>query len=236
MQRLMGLIRKANDLYDLIEDGDRIAVGVSGGKDSVAMLVALNRMRQYLGIDYTLVGITLDMGFPDGKMDFSPIAELCEREGVEYHIKNTEIGDIIFSKRQESNPCSLCARMRRGSLHDAAKEYGCNKIALGHHRDDATETFLMNLFIEGRVGCFSPRTYLSRKDLVMIRPMVLATEAEVRHAARSLALPIVKNSCPVDGHTTRQRMKDFIKTMEKDSPGFEKRVFGALQRSGVDGW
>ena len=236
MQRLMGLIRKASEEYGLIENGDRIAVGVSGGKDSVAMLYALSYMRRYLEVEYSLVGVTLDMDFPDGGMDYSPIRTLCEELDVEYHVKKTEIGRIIFSERQEQNPCSLCARMRRGSLHDAAKEYGCGKVALGHHRDDAVETFFMNLFIEGRIGCFQPKTYLSRKDLTLIRPMCLATEAEVARAARGLRLPVVKSSCPVDGHTTRQRMKEFIKGMEHDSPGFEKRVFGALRRSGIDGW
>ena len=236
MQRLMGLIRKASEEYGLLEDGDRIAVGVSGGKDSVAMLYALNFMRRYLEQDYSLVAVTLDMDFPGSRMDFSLIRDLCADMGVEYHVKKTEIGRIIFSEREEQNPCSLCARMRRGSLHDAATEYGCGKVALGHHRDDAVETFFMNLFIEGRIGCFQPKTYLSRKDLTLIRPMCLATEAEVAHAARSLHLPVVKSSCPVDGHTTRQQMKEFIKKMEHDSPGFEKRVFGALCRSGIDGW
>ena len=176
MQKLIGLMRKAIQKYDMIQPGDRIAVGVSGGKDSVALLAGLAKLREFMGIDYEIVAITLDYRFGGVDSDFSELQKLCDELKVEYIVKPTEIGQIIFDIRKESNPCSLCARMRRGCLHDAAKENNCNKIALGHHYDDAVETFVMNLFNEGRVGCFQPVTYLSRKDLTLIRPMVLAEE------------------------------------------------------------
>ena len=156
--------------------------------------------------------------------------------GIPYYLKPTDIGQIVFDVRKEPNPCSLCARMRRGALHDAAIEMGCNKIALGHHYDDVVETFMMNLFNEGRIGCFSPKSYLSRKDLWMIRPLVFAPEKEVRKAAVKCELPIVKSKCPADGHTSRQQMKEFLLQHEKDSDSFKYRLFGALRRSGIDGW
>ncbi len=182
MQEIMGYIRRAVTEYGMITDGDTVAVGVSGGKDSVALLAGLAGVRRFIGISFTLKAITLDNQFGGIETDYGPIAALCERLGVEYILKRTDIGRIIFDERNESNPCSLCARMRRGLLHDTAKTNGCNKIALGHHYNDAVETFLMNLFNEGRIGCFSPVTYLSRKDLTMVRPLVFATEREIRRA------------------------------------------------------
>lgn len=173
MQRIMGYMRKAVQEYKMIEPGDRIAVGISGGKDSLALAAGLAGLRRFIGIPFELVGITLDPGWEGQRTDYGPVAGLCTDWEMEYHVLNTEIGPIVFQAREESNPCSLCARMRRGALHDAAKKYGCNKIALGHHYDDAVETFVMNLFQEGRIGCFSPVTYLSRKDLTMIRWTVL---------------------------------------------------------------
>ena len=176
MQRIMGMARKAITEYDMIQNGDRVAVGVSGGKDSVALTMALHWLRRFIGIDYEVVAITLDPCFGGVECDYSPLAELFEREGIEYVIKRTNIGRVVFDVREETNPCSLCAKMRRGALHDTAKELGCNKLALGHHKDDAVETFIMNLFDQGRIGCFSPVSYLSRKDLTVIRPLILAEE------------------------------------------------------------
>ena len=233
-QRLQGLVRKAVSEYDMIAPGDRIAVGVSGGKDSVALLAALAELRRYLGTPFELVAITIDMGF--GGMDWTPIGDLCRELEVPHVIKKTDIGPIIFEQRREENPCSLCARMRRGSLHDAVKETGCGKIALGHHMDDAVETFFMNLYNEGRIGCFSPVTYLSRKDITMIRPLIFAQEWEVRRAVEKRNLPVVKNKCPADGVTNREAMKTMIREREKTDPGFKVRIFGALRRSGIDGW
>ena len=236
MQRVLGYMRKAIQEFDLIQDGDRIAVGISGGKDSVALLVGLARLRRFIGIDYSLTAITLDPQFHGVPGDYSAIGKICEELEIPYVVKKTQIGEIVFDARQETNPCSLCARMRRGALHDAAKEAGCNKIALGHHYNDVIETFMMNLFNEGRLGCFSPKSYLSRKDLWMIRPLVFAPEKEIRRAVERTGLPVVKSKCPADGHTQRQVMKEFLAQKERESSGFQYRVFGALRRSGLDGW
>lgn len=236
MQKLAGLMRRAIEKYDMIQPGDRIAVGVSGGKDSVALLVGLAKLKEYIGIDYEIVAITLDPCFNGVETDYSLIAKLCEELGIPYVLKRTEIGQIVFDVRNESNPCSLCARMRRGCLHDVAKENGCNKIALGHHYDDAIETFIMNLFQEGRVGCFQPVTYLSRKDLTMIRPMVMAEESMISAAVHHENLPVVKSKCPADGNTNREKTKEWIRMMDKESKGFKKRLYGALERGHISGF
>jgi len=236
MQKVLGYMRKAIQEFDLIKDGDKIAVGVSGGKDSLVLLKGLVMLKRFIGIEYDLVAVTLDIGFGGKWEDYAPIQALCDELGVEYVIKRTQIGEIIFDIRKETNPCSLCARMRRGALHDVAKEYGCNKIALGHHYDDAVETFVMNLFNEGRIGCFSPKSYLSRKDLTMIRPMVFAPEKDVRKACTRANLTIVKSKCPADGKTSREKTKTFIREKEKEDEGFAYRLFGAMRRAGIDGW
>ncbi len=236
MQRILGYMRKAIQEFDLIQDGDKIAVGVSGGKDSMVLLRGLYLLKRFIGIEYDLTAITLDPQFNGVPGNYEPVREMCKEMGIPYYLKPTDIGQIVFDVRKEPNPCSLCARMRRGALHDAAIEMGCNKIALGHHYDDVVETFMMNLFNEGRIGCFSPKSYLSRKDLWMIRPLVFAPEKEVRKAAAKCGLPIVKSKCPADGHTSRQQMKEFLLQHEKDSDGFKYRLFGALRRSGIDGW
>ena len=236
MQKLVGLMRKAIQKYDMIQAGDRIAVGVSGGKDSIALLAGLVKLREFIGIPYEIVAVTLDYCFDGIVSDFSEIQKLCDEWGVEYVVKPTEIGKIIFEIRKESNPCSLCARMRRGCLHDVAKEYNCNKIALGHHYDDAVETFIMNLFNEGRVGCFQPVTYLSRKDITLIRPMVLVEESIISSTVRRCNFPIVKSKCPADGVTRRQWTKDWIRMMDKEHPGLKKRLYGALERGNIDGF
>jgi tRNA(Ile)-lysidine synthase TilS/MesJ len=236
MQKILGYMRKAIQNYGLISDGDRILVGVSGGKDSLVLLQGLHLLRKFIGIDYEIVAVTLDMGFTNGTMDFSPVADLCSNEGIEYHIIKTQIAEIVFDVRKEPSPCSLCARMRRGALHDAANDLGCNKVALGHNYDDAVETFVMNLFTEGRIGCFSPSTYLTHKNVTVIRPLVLAPEKDIRRAARRIDLPVVKSVCPADGHTNRQRTKEFLADMERNDHGFKDRLFGAMKRANVDGW
>lgn len=236
MQKILGYMRKAIQEYDLIHDGDIICVGVSGGKDSLVLLNGLILLRRFIGINYELKAVTLDPGFGGVRGDYSPVAELCESYGIEYHVIHTQIGEIVFDVRQESNPCSLCARMRRGALHDAAVSLGCNKIALGHNYDDAVETFVMNLFNEGRIGCFSPISYLSRKQLYLIRPLVFAPEREIRKAAEKNSLPIVKSKCPADGKTNRQSTKEYIAEMERSNHGFKDRLFGAMKRGNIDGW
>lgn len=236
MKKLLSLTRAAVDRYNMIEAGDRIAVGVSGGKDSVALLYALSVLRGFYPKPFELVAVTLDYRFYGEKGDFSEIKRLCDRLGVEYIIKETDLWKVIFEIRQEKNPCSLCAKMRRGILHDTAKELGCNKIALGHHLDDAAETFIMNLFNGGTIKCFSPVSYLSRKALYMIRPMVFARERDVTHAAKSADLPIVKSRCPADGVTGRQETKQLLAELAKQHPGLCEKIVGALQRGKIDNW
>lgn len=236
MQRLEGLMRKAIQDYGMIVPGDKICVGVSGGKDSVALTVALAHLRRYMGIPFELVAVSLDPQFNGQSTDYTPLQELFSQLDVPYEIRRSEIGAIVFDIRKESNPCALCAKMRRGLLHNTAKELGCNKVALGHHLDDAIETFYMNLWGEGRLGCFSPITYLSRKDITMIRPMILATESEVRKAVKSAQLPIVKSACPADGATRRQEMKDYVANMCRQDKAFRQKMLGAMQTADLDGW
>jgi tRNA(Ile)-lysidine synthase TilS/MesJ len=215
----------------MIEEGDRIAVGVSGGKDSVMLLAALNAMRVFYPKKYELVAIILDPQFSGVKTDYSLIESYCAEKGIELVIKRTHIGEIVFEERKEKSPCSLCARMRRGALHDAALEAGCKKLALGHHYNDVVETFLMNLFSEGRIGCFSPVTYLSRKDIYMIRPLIYAPESEISAAVARLSLPIVKSKCPADGNTRRETTKQMLAEMEAKDRGVKMRIFNAWEKS-----
>lgn len=234
MKRLLSFIRRAVDDYGMIEDGDRIAVGVSGGKDSLVLLETLAQMRVFYPKKFEVVAITVDMGLPD--MDFSAVKEFTERIGVEYIITKTDIARIIFDVRKESNPCSLCAKMRRGSLHAAAVEAGCNKVALGHHYDDAIETFMMNLFFEGRLGCFSPVTYLSNRKISLIRPMIYAKEKEVLYFANKRSLPVVTSTCPEDHATERENMKKLLAQLERENKGLKHRIFRAMCSGEIDGF
>ena len=234
MKRLLSFVRRAVDDYNMLEDGDRIAVGVSGGKDSLVLLEVLSEMRRFYPKKYEVFAITIDMGFPES--DFSEIEEFCRRIGVTYKVVKTEIAKIIFDVRKESNPCSLCARMRRGSLHAAAQELGCNKVALGHHYDDAVETFMMNLFFEGRLGCFSPVTYLSNRKITLIRPLVYAQEKDVLYFTRRRSLPIQKSLCPEDHATEREKMKNLLATLERENKGLRHRIFTAMCGGEIDGF
>ncbi|MCH5348446.1 MAG: tRNA 2-thiocytidine biosynthesis protein TtcA [Oscillospiraceae bacterium] len=236
MQKILGYMRRAIDEFDMIEDGDKIAVGVSGGKDSLVLLKGLVMLRSFIGIQYDVVAITLDPRFGGVPGDYSSVREMCDELGIEYRLVDTHIGEIVFDIRHETNPCSLCARMRRGALHNEAKAAGCNKVALGHNYEDVVETFVMNLFNEGRLGCFAPKNYLSRKDLVLIRPLVFAPERQIRSAANRNGLKIVKSKCPADGHTSRERTKQFLAERDKIDKGFSDRLFGAMRRAGLDGW
>ena len=193
-------------------------------------------LKRFIGIDYTIVAITLDPGFGGKETDYSAIETLCQNLDIEYHILRTQIGEIVFDLRKEKHPCALCARLRRGALHDAAKSFGCNKLALGHHYNDVVETFMMNLFNEGRIGCFSPVTWLSRRDLTMIRPLLLATESEVSSAVRRAGLPVIKSRCPADGVTVREETKQFVREASRKDPAFRQKTLHALQQSGIDGW
>jgi len=234
VKRLLSFVRRAVDDYKMIDDGDRIAVGVSGGKDSLALLCALARLRLFYPKKFEVVAITVDMGFEGS--DYSPIRQFCESLNVEYIIEKTEIAKIIFDVRKESNPCSLCAKMRRGSLHAAAVNAGCNKVALGHHYDDAVETFMMNLFFEGRIGCFSPRSYLSNRKITLIRPLIYAQEKDVRYFARRQELPVLTSLCPEDHATERENMKKLLHTLERENEGLRHRIFHAMCKSEVDGF
>ena len=231
---LLSYARRAVDDYEMIDEGDKIAVGVSAGKDSLALLVALAQMRRFYPKKFSLIAITVDMGFEG--MDLTPIKEFCEKLDVEYHVVPTQISKIIFNVRKEKNPCSLCAKMRRGALHTAAKELGCNKVALGHHFDDVVETFMLNLFYEGRLGCFQPVTYLSRIDLRLIRPLIYMPEKDVRYFASKTELPVIKSPCPADKNTERERMKELLHNLERENKGLRYRIFGAMQRANIDGF
>lgn len=229
-------MRAAMEKYDMISEGDRIAVGVSGGKDSLALLYALSEMRRFYPVKYEITAITADMCFFGEKTDFSQITRLCDTLEVEHIIKETELYHIIFETRKEKNPCSLCARMRRGILHDLAKETGSNKLALGHHMDDAAETFMMNLLSGGRIECFRPVTYLSRKDLCMIRPMIFATEKEVGRAASKMLLPTIKSPCPMDKTSNRNEMKKLLRELEETYPSVKEKIIGGMQKGSLSGW
>lgn len=218
----------------MIEPGDRIAVGVSGGKDSLLTLVSLARLQKFYPIPFTVEAITMEMGMPG--MDFSGVAALCEKLEVPYTRIQVPVYQIIFEERKEKNPCSLCAKLRRGSLNTALTERGIRKIALGHHYDDAVETLLMNLLFEGRIGCFQPVTYLDRTDITQIRPLLYCKEEDIRRMAARLRLPVVKNTCPMDGHSRRQEVKELISGLEGRYPDLKKKLFGAVQRYPLYGW
>ena len=238
MNRILSLVRRCVEDYDMIQPDDRVAVGVSGGKDSLTLLVALAKLREFYPIPFTVEAFTLDMGAAEGRpgMDFSPIAQLCREMEVPYTILGSEIQHIIFDVRKEKNPCSMCAKMRRGALHNALREHGITKIALGHHFDDAVETFFLSLFYEGRLSCFHPVTYLDRMDITQIRPLLYVSEAMVREAAQRLQLPVVHNPCPADGATKRQEVKDLIAGLEGQYPKLKEYTFAAMQRLPLPGW
>ena len=233
MQKLMGLMRRCIDDYDMIQAGDRVAVGVSGGKDSLVLLQLLAGLRKYFNKPFQLEAITIDMGLG---MDYSGIAALCQSLDVPFHLIKTEIGPIIFDHRKEKNPCSLCSKMRRGALNQAILDLGFNKLALGHHYDDAVETFVMSLIYEGRISCFQPVTDLDRTGIIQIRPMLYIHEKTVDNFARRMALPVVENRCPVDKSTKREEIKQLVYTLSQTYPDLKERIFGAMQRYPLPEW
>lgn len=234
IRRLLSFARRAVDDYNMISDGDKIAVGVSGGKDSLALLAVMCELRRFYPKKFEVCAITLDMGFEGS--DTSALENFYKELDIEYKIVKTQLAEIIFNVRKESNPCSLCARMRRGILHDTAKEMGCNKIALGHHFDDVVDTFIMNLFNEGRIGTFSPLTYLDRKDITMIRPLVLTPEKDIKYFVRHNDIPVTKSLCPEDKNTDREKYKLMLAEMEKTNEGIRHRIFCAIKKAGIDGY
>ena len=231
MQKLMGLMRRCIEDYKMISPGDRIAVGVSGGKDSLVLLKLLAGLRQYM--DFAVEAITIDMGLG---MDYSGIEEMCRELNVPYTIVKTEIAPIIFDYRKEKNPCSMCAKMRRGALNQALLDRGMNKLALGHHYDDAVETFVMNLLFEGRIGCFQPVTDLDRTGIIQIRPMLYIHEKTVDSFAKRMELPVVENRCPVDKQTKREEVKKLVFNLSSTYPDLKERIFGAMQRLPLPEW
>lgn len=236
MKHICSLMRNAIDTYNMIEENDRIAVGVSGGKDSLVLLYGLALLKNYYPKKFDIVAVTLDPCFQNENSDFSAIEDFCEKLNVEYHIKRTGLYNVVFENRQEKNPCSLCARMRRGILHDMAKTQRCNKIALGHHKDDAAETVIMNLFQGGTFSCFSPVTYLSNKDITMIRPMIHLEERDVENACKRNNLPVTKSNCPVDKETTREDTKKLIANLERDYPALKNKIINALKKDNISNW
>ena len=234
MRRITSCVRKAIEDYDMIQEGDRVGVGISGGKDSLVLLGALAGLSRYYPKKFTVIGLTLDMGY---NADYSRIKEYCAGFGVEHVVKKTNIKEIIFDDRKETNPCSLCAKMRRGALNDFAIENGCRRVALGHHNDDVLETFFLSLLYEGRINCFSPVTYLDRTDIYQIRPLIYAREGDIKGVVRRNNIPVMHNPCPADGNTKREEIKNLIARIDKETnPGFKRRLFTAIKNSKIDGW
>lgn len=234
LQQLMSYTRQAIDDYGMIQDGDKIAIGISGGKDSLTLLYALHGLQRFYPKKFTLEAITVDLGHPG--FDVSKLQELCERMEVPYTVVKTEIAQIVFEERKEKNPCSLCAKMRKGALNDAARQLGCNKIAYAHHKDDIIETMLMSLLYEGHFYSFPPITYLERMDLTVIRPMMYVKEVDVKGFSKKYNLPIEKSPCPADGYTKRQYVKDLLRTLNQENPGVKERMFSAIVNGKISDW
>lgn len=226
LQQLLSLTRQAVDDYQMIEDGEKIAIGVSGGKDSLSLLYALKGLQRFYPKKFELMAITVDLGFQNFNLE--SIKKLCEELEIPYQTVHTEIGKIVFEERKENNPCSLCVKMRKGALNDAVKTQGFNKIAYAHHKDDVIETMLMSLLLEGRFHTFSPKTYLQRTELTLIRPMIYVWEADVIGFCHKYDLSVAKSSCPVDGHTNRQYIKELVKNLNREHPGCKERMFTAI--------
>ena len=234
LQQLLSYTRKAVDDYQMIDDGDHIAVGISGGKDSLALLYALHGLKRFYPKKFTLSAITVNLGYE--KFDTAPLRALCDELEVPYTVVDTEIAHILFEERKESNPCSLCAKMRKGALNDAVKEMGCNKVAYAHHKDDIIETMLLSLIFEGRFHSFSPKTYLDRMDLTVIRPMMYVDEMDVIGFQNKYNLPVAKSRCPIDGFTKREYAKDLVKQLNQEHPGARNRMFTAILNGNISGW
>lgn len=234
LQQVLSYVRKAVDDYAMIEENDKIAVGISGGKDSLTLLYALHGLKRFYPKPFTIHAVTVDLGFQN--LNLEGIKALCESLDVPYTIVSTDISKIIFEDRKESSPCSLCAKMRKGALNDAIKKAGCNKIAYAHHKDDVVETMLLSLIYEGRFHTFSPVTYLDRTDLTVIRPLMYMNEADVIGFVNKYNVPVVKSPCPVDGYTKREYVKNLLKKLNQENPGVKERMFTAIQNGNLKGW
>lgn len=234
LQQVLSIVRKAIDDYHMIEENDKIAIGISGGKDSLTLLYALHGLKRFYPKKFQIHAVTVDLGFDN--LNLERIKELCASLDVEYTIVKTDIAKIIFNDRKESNPCSLCAKMRKGALNQAIKEVGCNKIAYAHHKDDVVETMLMSLIFEGRFHTFSPVTYLDRTVLTVIRPLMYMNESDVIGFVHKYDVPVVKSPCPVDGYTKREYCKNLLRTLNIENPGVKERMFTAIQNGNMKGW
>lgn len=234
IQHLLSYVRRAVDDYQMIEQGDRIAIGISAGKDSLALLLALRHLQYIYPGKFELEAITISLGFDD--FDLSSVKQFCKDLGVNYTVHETQIAQIVFEERKEANPCSLCSKMRKGALSEVAKAMGCNKIALGHNQDDINETLLMSLFYEGRLHTMAPITHLERMDQEIIRPLIYIPEKDIRYFVKKNNLPVVKSPCPADGVTKRETTKQLIYSLEKEIPKLSSRIFGAIERSPLEGW
>ncbi len=234
LNEFTGTVRRAVDDYGMINDGDRIAVGISGGKDSLLLLAALKHLQSFYPRHFDLEAITIELGFEG--MDFTPIAEMCYSLDIPYSRIKTDIKEVVFDVRNEDNPCSLCAKMRRGAINGAITERGIHKLALGHHFDDAVETFMMSLLFEGRISCFRPVTFLDRTGVTQIRPLIYAGEQKIANVAQALELPVVENPCPQDKTSKRWEIKQLLSKMASDYPDMKSKIFGAMQRLPLEGW
>lgn len=234
LQQLLSFTRKAVDEYQMIDEGDKIAVGISGGKDSLAMLYALHGLQRFYPNHFSIEAITIDLG--NEGFELAPIQALCKELDVPYTIVKTDIADIIFNQRKETNPCSLCAKMRKGALNEAIKARGCNKVAYAHHKDDIIETMLLSLIYEGRFHSFSPRTYLDRMDLTVIRPLMFVEEADIISFQHRYNLPVTKSRCPADGYTKREYAKELLRQINHENPGAKNRMFSAILNGNISGW
>lgn len=234
MKQILSLIRKAVEDYEMIEEGDKIAVALSGGKDSITLLLALNSLKNFYPKKFEIMALTVDPG--SNTFDTTELENLCYKNKIEYIIEKTDIREIVFDIRKEKNPCSLCANLRRGILATISKKHGCNKIALGHHQDDVIDTFFLSLFYEGNIRTFSPVTYLSKTDITTIRPMIYVPEKEIKVFSKKEQLPVMKKNCPMDGNSKREYIKGLILTITKEIPKLKACVFGSIQRSSIPGW
>lgn len=234
IQKLMSPVRKACEDYNMIEEGDKIAIGISGGKDSLTLLYALASMRRFYPKKYSLIAITVDLGW--NNFDLTEIENLCNELDVEYHIIKTDIYNIVFNERKETNPCSLCAKMRKGALNNAIKDLGCNKVAYAHHKDDVVDTLMLSIIYEGRIHTFSPVTNLDKTGIQVIRPLLYLHEKDVWAFVNKYNVPVVKSPCPVDKHTKREYVKDLLKDINQTAPGVKDRMFTAVKEAKLEGW
>ncbi len=228
LQRLTSLLRQCIQRYDMIQPGDNIAVGLSGGKDSLCLLMGLSALRRFYPAPFQLHAIHVDVGAGMTEENLQRMADFCAGLEVPFHHIPTQIYQIVFEERKEKNPCALCAKMRKGALNQAALDLGCRKIAYAHHKDDFIETLMMNLLLEGRCDCFPPVTQLDRTGLQVLRPMLYVDERDVIGFTRKYALPVVKNPCPADGRTRREDVKQFIRQSRTQFPGIRESLFSAV--------